>query len=117
MNSGLFAKSASEIIDKFGIDVILFSNLLPPYLVSKTIPRDLLSVVDLVDHYPTVAAENVPGFIPKGLISFAFSRMMQSMIRKVIRPSGVRTSSRNMQSPWAPKMFIESPTALKNTSS
>jgi glycosyltransferase involved in cell wall biosynthesis len=80
INSGLFAKSASEIINKYGIDVILYSNLFPPYLVSKSVPKDLLSVVDLVDHYPTVAAENVPGFMPKGLVNFAFSRMMKSII-------------------------------------
>jgi glycosyltransferase involved in cell wall biosynthesis len=80
INSGVFAKSASEIISQFGIDVILFANLFPPYLVSKAISKDLLSIVDLVDHYPTVAAENVPGFIPKSLVNYTFSRMMKSII-------------------------------------
>ena len=80
INSGIFAKSALEIIRRFGIDVILFANLFPPYLVSKTIPKELLSIVDLVDHYPTVAAENVPAIIPKTLVNFIFERMMKSII-------------------------------------
>ncbi len=79
-NSGIFAKSALEIINKFGIDVVLFANLFPPYLVSKAIPKDILSVVDLVDHYPTVAAENVPGIIPKRLVNYTFGQMMKSVI-------------------------------------
>ena len=79
-NSGIFAKSATAIIDKFDIDVVLFANLFPPYLVSKAIPKGLLSVVDLVDHYPTVAAENVPGIIPKKLVNYTFSRMMKSVL-------------------------------------
>lgn len=80
INSGIFAKSASEIISHYGIDVILFANLFPPYLVSRAIPKELLSVVDLVDHYPTVAAENVPSFVPKRIVNQAFSYMMRSVI-------------------------------------
>lgn len=80
VNSGVFAKSALAIISKFDIDVVLFANLFPPYIVSKSIPKELLSVVDLVDHYPTVAAENVPGIIPKQLVNYTFSRMMKSVI-------------------------------------
>lgn len=79
-NSGIFTKSASAIINKFGIDIVLFANLFPPYLVSRAIPKELLSIVDLVDHYPTVAAENMPGIIPKRLANYTFSRMMKKVI-------------------------------------
>jgi glycosyltransferase involved in cell wall biosynthesis len=79
-NSGIFSKSASDIIKKFGIEIVIFANLFPPYLVSRSIPKELLSVVDLVDHYPTVAAENVPGIIPKRLVNYTFSHMMKSII-------------------------------------
>ena len=73
MNSSIFAESARKIVNKYGIDVILFANLFPPYLVSKTMSKDLLSVVDFVDHYPTVAAENIPNVIPKKIVNYAFS--------------------------------------------
>ena len=80
INSGIFRKSALDIVKKYGIDTIVFANLFPPYLVSSAISKDVLSVVDLVDHYPTVAAENVPSIVPKGIVNFAFSRMMKSVI-------------------------------------
>jgi glycosyltransferase involved in cell wall biosynthesis len=80
INSGIFAKSAMAIINRFDIDVILFANLYPPYLVSKKMPKELFSVVDLVDHYPTVASENVPAFIPKRFVNGLFSRIMRSVI-------------------------------------
>jgi phosphatidyl-myo-inositol dimannoside synthase len=82
LNSGIFPKSALEIIEKRDIDVIIYSNLLPPFLVSKTVPSEVLSVVDLVDHYPTVAAENVPSVIPKGAVNQAFSYLMKSVLIK-----------------------------------
>lgn len=82
INSGIFAKSAMAIINKFDIDVILFANLYPPYLVSKKVPKELLSVVDLVDHYPTVAAKNAPEIIPRRLVNHLFARMMRSVISK-----------------------------------
>jgi glycosyltransferase involved in cell wall biosynthesis len=81
INSGIFAKSATSIINKFDINVILFANLYPPYIVSKIVRHDLLSVVDLVDHYPTVAAENVPRIIPKAFVTSLFTSMMRSVIR------------------------------------
>lgn len=82
MNGGIFTKSALGIIRNFDIDVVVFANLFPPYLISKSIPSNLLTVVDLVDHYPTVAAENVPEMFPKSLANHAFSYMMKSVISK-----------------------------------
>jgi hypothetical protein len=38
-NSGVFAKSASAIINRFDIDAVVFANLFPPFLVSKTVPK------------------------------------------------------------------------------
>jgi glycosyltransferase involved in cell wall biosynthesis len=69
-----------DIINRFDIDAILFANLYPPYLFSKIVPEELFSVVNLVDHYPTVAAENAPKFIPKQFVNRVFSHMMKSVI-------------------------------------
>jgi glycosyltransferase involved in cell wall biosynthesis len=80
INSGVFAKSAKQIINKYAIDTVIFANLFPPYLVSRAIPNELLTVVDLVDHYPTVAAENTPEIIPKKLVNYTFSKMMRHVI-------------------------------------
>lgn len=80
LNSGIFAKSARAIINKHKIDIVIFANLYPPYLISKMVPHELLRIVDLVDHYPTVAAENVPRIIPRRLISNVFASMMRSVI-------------------------------------
>ncbi len=79
INSGIFAKASMEIINRFDIDIVLFANLYPPYVVSKVIPPELLSIVDLVDHYPAVAAENVPRIIPKRFVDSVFSRIMKSV--------------------------------------
>lgn len=80
-NMGLFGKAASDIIKKYDVDVVLFANLLPPYLVSKVVPKDLLSVVDLVDHYAIAAADYAPAFFPKAVVKFAFSHLMESIIK------------------------------------
>ncbi len=76
----LLTKSVMAIIKRYSIDVVVFANLLPPYLVSGRISKDILSVVDLVDHYPTIAAQNTPTFIPKRLLDLTFSYMMKSVI-------------------------------------
>lgn len=80
LNSGVFARSAMEIFKKYEIDIVLYANLLPPYIVSKIAPRELTSVVDLVDHYPTVAAENIPKPFPKRLVTFSFDHIMRSLL-------------------------------------
>jgi len=82
MNSCVFAKSTMAIINKFDIDVILFANLYPPYIVSKIIPRELFSVVDLIDHYPAIAAKYAPEIIPKRLVNYLFERMMRSILNR-----------------------------------
>lgn len=79
-NSGVFAKSATDIISKYDIDVAIFANLFPPYIVSRVIPDDVFSVVDLVDHYPAVAAANTPKAIPKQVVNLVFAHMMRSVI-------------------------------------
>jgi glycosyltransferase involved in cell wall biosynthesis len=79
INSGVFAKSSMEIINRYDINIVLFANLYPPYVVSKVIPEGLLSVVDLVDHYPAIAAENAPKIIPKRFVDSVFSHMMRSV--------------------------------------
>lgn len=79
-NSGVFAKSATDIISKHDIDVVMFANLFPPYIVSRVIPDDVFSVVDLVDHYPAVATANTPKVIPKQFVSFVFAHMMKSVM-------------------------------------
>jgi glycosyltransferase involved in cell wall biosynthesis len=82
MNSGVFAESAMEIIRRYDIDTIIYANLLPPYIVSKVVPKELTSVADLVDHYPTVAAENTPKLFPKRLVKSSFEHIMSSVLKK-----------------------------------
>jgi glycosyltransferase involved in cell wall biosynthesis len=79
-NSGVFAKSAADIIRKYGIDAVISANLLPPYMVTKIIPRGVSSVVDLVDHYPAVAAENTPKVFPKPFVNLVYSKIMRSIL-------------------------------------
>jgi glycosyltransferase involved in cell wall biosynthesis len=81
MNSGVFARSAMEIIRKYKINIVVSANLLPPYMLSKVAPQELTSVVDLVDHYPTVAAENTPKSFPKKLVGSMFEHIMRSVLR------------------------------------
>jgi glycosyltransferase involved in cell wall biosynthesis len=82
LNSGVFAKSAADIVRKYNIDAVIFANLLPPYMVSKVIPKHVLSVVDLVDHYPAVALENTPKAFPKPFVNVIYSHLMRSVISK-----------------------------------
>jgi glycosyltransferase involved in cell wall biosynthesis len=80
LNSGVFAKSADDIIRKYDIDAVIFANLLPPYMVSKIIPRNVVSMVDLVDHYPAVAAMNTPKAFPKPFVNLVYSHIMKSVL-------------------------------------
>jgi glycosyltransferase involved in cell wall biosynthesis len=80
VNSGVFARSATDIINKCDIDIVIFANLYPPYIVSCLIHDNVLSVVDLVDHYPAVAAENSPRVLPRRLVNAVFSHMMKFVI-------------------------------------
>ena len=82
MNSGIFVESINSVVKNFDIDVVLFANLYPPYIASRTIPNRVLSVLDLVDHYPSVAARNSPEVVPKKLVEHLFEHMMKSVIRR-----------------------------------
>lgn len=81
LNIGTFASSVPKAVTKYDIDTVILANLLPPYLVYRLLPKNVRSVVDLVDHYPTVAAENVPKIFPKRVVNRVFSFMMGSVIR------------------------------------
>ena len=79
-NSGVFMKSATDIIRQNDIDIALFANLYPPYVVSRVMPNSVVSVVDLVDNYSAVAARNIPKFVPKYFAKLVFSKMMKSIM-------------------------------------
>jgi glycosyltransferase involved in cell wall biosynthesis len=79
-NSFIFKKALLKIIKEYEIDIVISANLFPPYLISKVASKNYLSIVDLVDHYPTVAAENVPILVPKRIVNSIFSSMMRSII-------------------------------------
>jgi phosphatidyl-myo-inositol dimannoside synthase len=80
LNSGVFAKSVADVIKKYGIDSIVYANLLPPFLASKIVPKNVFSIVDLVDCYPAVAVENTPKAIPRQFVNLVYSRMMKSVL-------------------------------------
>jgi glycosyltransferase involved in cell wall biosynthesis len=81
LNTTAFARTIAHAIRKHDIEIVLFANLYPPYVLQHFLPDDTIRVVDVLDHYPKVAASNIPSIIPREFISPIFDYMMRSILR------------------------------------
>jgi glycosyltransferase involved in cell wall biosynthesis len=81
LNTGAFARTLTDAIRKHDIEMALFANLYPPYVLQHFLPDDVIRVVDVLDHYPKIAASNAPAMIPREFISPVFNHMMRSILK------------------------------------
>jgi glycosyltransferase involved in cell wall biosynthesis len=80
LNTGVFIKSILRAISEHDVEIVVYANLYPPYVIRRFVPNDVSGVVDMLDHYPKIAASQAPTVIPKEVLSPVFEHMMKSTL-------------------------------------